>query len=68
MRALLLFAAAGCVTAIRPRGGELATTAAPFTLRSQAGESEQSEQSVQWALGDALAQGHVVLVFYRGHW
>ncbi len=59
MRALVLLAAAGCVTAIRPRPGELAITAAPFTLRAQTGD---------FALGDALSQGHVVLVFYRGHW
>jgi len=59
MRALVLLAATGCVTAIRPQPGKVADVAAPFTLRAQTGE---------FALGDALSQGHVVLVFYRGHW
>jgi hypothetical protein len=59
MRALVLFAATGCVTGLQPRAGELVSTATPFTARSQLGT---------FSLGEELSQGHVVLVFYRGHW
>jgi len=60
--AAVLVAAAGCVTAIdvaKPADVS-ATTAAPFTLANHDGKPV--------ALADALAQHHVVLVFYRGHW
>jgi peroxiredoxin len=53
--------ATGCFAQI-PRSDRpaLSDTATPFTLRSQRG--------APFALGDALAQGHAVIVFYRGHW
>jgi len=59
MRALALLAATGCVTAIHPRGGDLASTAPASTLPSQLG---------MFSLGETLKHDHVVIVFYRGHW
>ena len=49
-----------CVAQIpRSERPSLSATATPFTLASQAGT---------FTLGDALGQGHVAIVFYRGHW
>ena len=63
MRALpVAVALAGCVTGIDvTRPAELQVSrAVPFALADQAGTSV--------ALADLLAQHHVALVFYRGHW
>jgi hypothetical protein len=54
---------AGCVTGLTvTREATLATnaTAPEFTLAAQTGEAT--------TLASALANGPVVLVFYRGHW
>lgn len=59
MRALALVAVTGCVTSIHPRGGTLETSPPRFDAISQLGT---------FSLSDALSQGHVVLVFYRGFW
>lgn len=59
MRALALLAVTGCVTSIHPRGGALETTAPRFDATSQLGA---------FSLSEALAQDHVVIVFYRGFW
>lgn len=60
MRALALVAvSAGCFTAIEPQPGALIDRTTPFSLPSQRGT---------FSLTDTLAQQHVVLVFYRGHW
>ena len=59
MRALALLAVTGCVTSIHPRGGALETTPTRFEATSQLGP---------FSLSEALAQGHVVIVFYRGFW
>ena len=57
----LALALAGCVAQIpRSERPSLADTATPFTLTSQL--------DAPVSLGDALGQGHVVIVFYRGHW
>ena len=61
----LAIAAAGCgaVTSIEvaTRPAVNATDAAPpFALTSHQGQEVR--------LADALSAGHVVLVFYRGHW
>lgn len=55
MRTLMLLAAAGCVTGLQPRGGELVSTAPRFSASTQLGT---------FTLGAAPT----VLVFYRGHW
>ena len=56
----LALVSAGCIAQI-PRSDRpaLSSGATPFTLTSQSGAV---------TLGDALGQGHVVIVFYRGHW
>lgn len=61
----LAIAAAGCgaVTSIEvatPPAVTATDVAPPFALASHQGR--------QVNLADALAAGHVVLVFYRGHW
>lgn len=66
MRTLLLAAGAmgcGVVTSIEvvaPAAVTASDVALPFELVSHQGGSVR--------LADALATGHVVLVFYRGHW
>lgn len=59
MRALALLAATGCVTAIHPREGVLATSAPNLSAPSTRGT---------FSLANELKQHDVVLVFYRGHW
>ncbi len=64
-RIALAITAAGCgaVTSIevaRPAAVTATDLAPPFTLPSHEGQTV--------TLGDALEAGHVVLVFYRGHW
>ena len=61
----LAVAAAGCgaVTSIEvatPPAVTATDLASPFALTSHQGRHVQ--------LADALSAGHVVLVFYRGHW
>jgi hypothetical protein len=56
----LVVVAAGCAQIQRSERPSLADTATPFTLTSQL--------DAPVSLGDALGQGHVVIVFYRGHW
>jgi len=61
----LAITAAGCgaVTSIevaRPPAVTATDLAPPFALPSHEGQTV--------TLGDALEAGHVVLVFYRGHW
>ena len=61
--AVLALASSGCITALHVTSaatvadGEIAP---PFALRSQDG--------TEVSLAGALAQGPVVLVFYRGYW
>jgi len=61
----LVVATAGCgvVTSIEVAAPPAVTAtdlAPPFALMSHQGQTVQ--------LADALAAGHAVLVFYRGHW
>lgn len=59
----MLALCSGCITAVQvSQHATLATnaTAAPFTLSSQTGASV--------SLAECLANGPVVLVFYRGFW
>jgi hypothetical protein len=62
---VLVISAAGCgaVTSIEvaaPPAVTATDVAPPFALMSHQGQTVR--------LADALAQGHVALVFYRGHW
>ncbi|MEJ7600418.1 MAG: hypothetical protein WKG01_21085 [Kofleriaceae bacterium] len=68
MRGTSLIAAlagVGCVTGIDvTHPAELqATRAVSFALADQSGQAGKTV-----ALNDLLAQHHVALVFYRGHW
>ena len=61
----LAITAAGCgaITSIEiatPPAVTASDVAPPFELPSHEGR--------QFRLADALSAGHVVLVFYRGHW
>ena len=63
--AAAVLALAAChVSAIRVKQRaafvDMEAPAPPFALKAQGGE--------QVALADGLARGHVLLVFYRGHW
>lgn len=61
MRAVPLMILAGCgVTGLSPSRPVVSESAQPFALASSEGRTV--------SLGDALAGGPVVLVFYRGHW
>jgi hypothetical protein len=61
MRSALLAVTTGCVTALHVTSSAPVTGEAPaFVLPAQDGQ--------RVALGDALAHGPVVLVFYRGFW
>jgi hypothetical protein len=56
-----LLASVGCVTGIDvAKPAEPVSVASPFTLAAQDGSTV--------TLAEVLAQDHVVLVFYRGHW
>jgi hypothetical protein len=57
---LALAVASACARIPRNDRPPLSGSATPFTLTSQTGAG--------FTLGDALGQGHVALVFYRGHW
>jgi hypothetical protein len=61
--ALIVLASSGCVTALHVTTGATVAdgeVAPPFALPAQDG--------AQVSLAGALANGPVVLVFYRGYW